>query len=198
MALRPEAVPAQSALEIPKKEFPMFRTCDPPRAPRPLAWLALCAALLGSLTVAWADVPTTLPSPGLRESTPDVLAFKNARLVLAPGRVVAKGTLVVRDGVITAAGAGVAIPADAVQIDLTGKTIYAGLIDGYSSAGQPKDDAAPGGVRLGQGLVTPLRQPSPAPPDVGAGYWNPLVAPQTHANLQFRADSSDFRTLRAQ
>src|SRR5947207_8362890 len=136
IALRPEARPGPRAFEIPNKEFPMFRRCDPPRASRPLALLAMGALLLGSLTVAWADVPTTVPSPGLRESTPGVVAFKNARLVLAPGRVVPKGTLVVRDGVITAAGAGVPIPADAVQIDLAGKTIYAGLIDGYSTVGQ--------------------------------------------------------------
>ncbi|HEV8479308.1 MAG TPA: amidohydrolase family protein [Candidatus Eisenbacteria bacterium] len=171
----------------------MFRTCDPPRALRPLALLAAAVTLLGSLTVAWADVPTTVPSPGLRESTPDVIAFKNARLVLAPGRVVQKGTLVVRDGVIVAAGTGVSIPADAVQIDALGKTIYPGLIDGYSTVGQPKGDDAsaprgPGG----------FRQPAPAPPDVGTPYWNPLVTPQTHAHLQFRADSTDFSKLRSQ
>src|SRR5215470_12339326 len=172
----------------------MFRTCDPPRAKRPLAFIAAAATLFGTFTVAWADVPTTVPSPGLRESTPDVVAFKNARLVMAPGRVISKGTLVVRDGVIVAAGSGVAIPADAVQVDLTGKTIYAGLIDGYSTAGQPKgDDAAPGGGRGGG-----FRPPAPVTPDVGAAYWNPLVAPQTHANLQFRADSSDFKALRSQ
>jgi imidazolonepropionase-like amidohydrolase len=173
----------------------MFRTCDKPRTTRPLALLAWCAFVLGSLSVARADVPTTVPSPGLRESTPDVVAFKNARLVLAPGRVVSKGTLVVRDGVITAAGTGVAIPADAVQFDLTGKTIYAGLIDGYSTVGQPRDDAPPSGGGRGQGG---FRQPAPPPADVGAPYWNPLVTPQTRANLQFRADSSDFATLRSQ
>jgi imidazolonepropionase-like amidohydrolase len=153
------------------------------------------ALWLGSLTVAWADLPTTVPSPGLRESTPDVVAFKNARLVLAPGHVVSKGTLVVRDGVIVAAGAGAAIPVDAVQIDLTGKTIYAGLIDGYSTVGQPKGDDQPSGGGRGPGG---FRTAAPAPPDVGAAYWNPLITPQTRANAQFRADSSDFRTLRSQ
>ena len=172
----------------------MFRTCDPPRALRPLAWLAAVVAVLGTLTAARGDVPTTVPSPGLRESTPDVIAFKNARLVLAPGRVVPKGTLVVRDGVIVAVGSGVAIPADAVQIDLQGKTLYPGLIDGYSTVGQPKGEDAPAAARGPGGF----RQPAPAAPDVGAPYWNPLVAPQTHAHLQFRADSTDFSKLRAQ
>ena len=42
-----------------------------------------------------------------------------------------KGTIVIRDGVIEAAGADVKPPADARVIDLAGKTAYAGLIDAY-------------------------------------------------------------------
>ena len=60
---------------------------------------------------------------------PRVYAFVNARLVLAPGREVPRGTLVVRDGLISQAGARVAIPTDAVRIDATGLVAYPGFID---------------------------------------------------------------------
>ncbi len=49
---------------------------------------------------------------------------------MAPGRELPRGTLVVRDGLIVAAGAKVAIPADAVQVDGSGLVAYAGFIDG--------------------------------------------------------------------
>ena len=51
------------------------------------------------------------------------------RIVPEPGKTIEKGTIVVRDGVIEAAGADVKPPADARVIDLSGKTAYAGLID---------------------------------------------------------------------
>src|SRR5688572_6544138 len=68
-----------------------------------------------------AQVPTTTPARGIRENTPSVHALINARIVVGPGRVVPKGALVLRDGVIEAAGAGVRPPADAVIHDLQGK-----------------------------------------------------------------------------
>ena len=47
----------------------------------------------------------TSPPEGLRKNTPNVHAFINARIVQAPGKVISNGTLVIRDGVITAVGA---------------------------------------------------------------------------------------------
>ncbi|MFP6767814.1 MAG: hypothetical protein VB859_06575, partial [Planctomycetaceae bacterium] len=61
---------------------------------------------------------------------PRVYAITGARLVMAPGRELARGTLVIRDGLIVAAGAQVTIPADAVQVDGSGLVAYAGFIDG--------------------------------------------------------------------
>ena len=61
--------------------------------------------------------------------TPRVHALTGARIVVAPGRVIEKGTIVVRDGVIEAVGASVAIPADARIWKVDSLTIYPGLID---------------------------------------------------------------------
>jgi hypothetical protein len=46
-------------------------------------------------------------------STPRVHAIVGARIVTAPGQSIERGTIIVRDGVITAVGAALAIPADA-------------------------------------------------------------------------------------
>src|SRR5437016_12675609 len=68
------------------------------------------------------------PVAGIRQNTPAVHAFTNARIVTAPGKVIEKGTLVIRNGVITAVGASAAIPADARVWDMSGMTLYPGLI----------------------------------------------------------------------
>ncbi len=78
------------------------------------------------------------PPVGIRQNTPDVHAFTNARIVVAPGIIIEKGTLVVRDGIIVAVGKDVAVPADPRVWDMSGKTLYPGLIESYSDIGVPK------------------------------------------------------------
>ena len=75
---------------------------------------------------------------GLRDATPRWHAITEARLVLAPGQVVERGTVVMRDGVIVAAGADVKPPAGARIWALPGRTVYAGFIDAASSLGQSR------------------------------------------------------------
>jgi hypothetical protein len=60
---------------------------------------------------------------------PRIYALTNAKIVVAPGKTIEKGTIVLRDGLIEAVGENITIPPDAVQIDASGKTIYPGLID---------------------------------------------------------------------
>jgi imidazolonepropionase-like amidohydrolase len=81
---------------------------------------------------------------GLRDATPRWHALTGARLVLAPGQVVENGTLVMKDGVIVAAGAGVKVPAGARVWSLPGRTIYAGFIDAASSLGQGRSEPPKG------------------------------------------------------
>src|SRR5262249_42527637 len=89
--------------------------------------------LLGLLTpVARAQSPSVEPAEGLRDHTPRVHALVNARVVVAPGRLFDKATVVIRDQLIEAVGADLQPPQDARVWDLAGKTIYPGLIDLYS------------------------------------------------------------------
>ena len=97
----------------------------------PLSRSRCCAvlkfAVLGLLCITAGNTvaapPNTRPVAGLRDNTPKVHALTGARIVVAPGRIVEKGTVVVRDGVIEAVG-DVNPPADARIWDLEGKTIY--------------------------------------------------------------------------
>jgi imidazolonepropionase-like amidohydrolase len=70
-----------------------------------------------------------------RADAPNVYAITGARLVTAAGAPIASGTLVIRNGVIAAVGAGVPAPAGAVGIDGAGLSVYPGLIDMGNAAG---------------------------------------------------------------
>lgn len=68
------------------------------------------------------------------EITPGLQAFVGAQIIDGTGGApIDDGVLVVRDGRIEAVGAGdsVAVPADAEQIDVTGRTIIPGLINAH-------------------------------------------------------------------
>src|SRR5262245_10831604 len=94
-----------------------------------LALLLVIAGVVGLHSLA--APPGTAPVEGPRQNTPAIFALTNLRIVPEPGRIIEKGTIVIRDGVIEAAGADLKQPADARVIDLAGKTAYAGLVDAY-------------------------------------------------------------------
>ena len=65
----------------------------------------------------------------LRAEAPNVYAIRGARIITAAGAQIEGGTIVVRRGVIDAAGASVDVPSDTEVIDGKGLTVYPGLID---------------------------------------------------------------------
>ncbi|MFA9273889.1 MAG: amidohydrolase family protein [Candidatus Aquirickettsiella gammari] len=100
----------------------------------------ISALMLGSLSLISACASAqvgTARLEGLRENNPRWHALTGARLVLAPGKVIENGTLVMRDGVIVAAGANLSVPAGAKVWKLEGRTVYPGFIDMASSVGVP-------------------------------------------------------------
>ncbi len=145
-----------------------------------LSTLVLSAAVL-------AQVPTA-PIEGLRDNSPRIHALTNARIFVAPGKVIAKGTLVFQDGVITAVGADLKPPASARVWNLEGRTIYPGFIDSYSQLGLPKDyqttsrdGAEQGGAKATEG---------------GAQSWNGRVTPQRSAADVLNLDAKQVEKMR--
>ena len=98
---------------------------------------ACLAALAALLLVGPARAQGISAETPLRPVTTTV-AITNARVVVAPGRVLDRATVVVRDGRIEAVGERVAVPADARRIEGDSLTVYAGFVDAFGVAGVPK------------------------------------------------------------
>ncbi len=100
-----------------------------------------------------------------QRSAIDTYAITNARIVTVSGPVIERGTVVIRNGLIAAAGANVSAPPDARVIDGAGLTVYPGLIDSYTNLALP--EAAPGpspGGGGGGGAFFLLQQQQQRPP----------------------------------
>ncbi len=134
------------------------------------------------------------PAVGIRQNTPEIHAFTNARIVVSPGKVIDKGTLIVRNGLIEAVGAAVKVPADARVWDLKGMTLYPGLIESFSDAGLPKQSQERGsGPGAGQGGQGGREKPAE---NRGARYWNGNVHSSRQAAEMFMPDSKENEKLR--
>ena len=75
------------------------------------------------------------PFASAQAKTPGLIAITNARIIPVVGGEIPKGTIIIKDGVIAAIGADVAVPPGAEVFDATGLRAYPGMIDGYSSLG---------------------------------------------------------------
>jgi imidazolonepropionase-like amidohydrolase len=107
-----------------------------------------------------------------RAETPAVHALVGGRVVTVSGPVLAKGTIVLRDGLVAAVGENVPVPPDARVLDATGLTLTPGLIDGFGSLGLPTPSPRP-------------REPGAAPPPPASPAPGPLV-PEAMSLDQFR------------
>src|SRR6185369_4687444 len=103
---------------------------------------------------------------------PPVIAIRNAKIVTVGGPTIAKGTVIVRNGLIEAVGENLTVPAEALIIEGEGKTVYPGLIDALSTVGIP--GAAPAATTGGRG-GTGGRGATPATVQV-------VTAPQPRSN----------------
>jgi imidazolonepropionase-like amidohydrolase len=81
-------------------------------------------------------------SPGKKGT----VAIRNATIVPVSSATIPNGTIVFSNGLITAVGATVNIPANATVIDGTGLFVYPGLIDAGSHVGLEEISAVPGTV----------------------------------------------------
>ena len=153
--------------------------------------LVLPAVLLRALVLAALAV-TALAHPA-QAAPPRVHAIRNARIVTAPGRVIPRGTIVMRDGLIVAVGADAAIPADARVWDGDSLTVYAGLIDAFVMP--PAPAAAFGGGPFGGG------RPGGAPPATeaprGAVHELSAVRAEVRVVETLPIDGAQAESLRA-
>jgi imidazolonepropionase-like amidohydrolase len=102
--------------------------------------------LLGSLAgLCSLQAQVTFPENGIADPRHGHYAFTNATVVKDATTTLPNATLVIKDGRIIAVGAGLKVPAGAVEIDCKGKYIYPSFIDIYSDYGTPQRTATAGG-----------------------------------------------------
>ncbi len=147
----------------------------PPRRRSPAIAAAIGLLLAGAHGAAF---PDTEPDEGIAERRPAIHALSGARLITAPGVVLAKGNVIIRDGRIVAVGADVPIPPEARVWPLDGRTLCAGFIELDLSVDLPP-------------------APLPAPERVGLG-WNPGIQPEREPLAALPLDEARARSLRAQ
>lgn len=164
--------------------FPSVRRRIAEILTRPLlsaAGFVLVAALAVVVASATASDPRrqTAPPDGLRSNVPQTFALTGADIVVRPGEVLEGATLVIRDGRIMAVGVDAEVPAGAKTLDMTGKRIYAGFIDGYAKLSAEQSAKAPA---LGDLMA--------------ANYWNSNVVPQINAAEILAIDERQHDALR--
>ena len=98
----------------------------------------VCLCLLVALALLFLNLSTNA-----QRSAIDTYAITNARIVTVSGPVIERGTVVIRNGLIAAAGDNVSAPPDARVIDGTGLTVYPGLIDSYTNLALPEASPSP-------------------------------------------------------
>ena len=114
----------------------------PRRAPgRAVRFAALFTAFAATVPPALGAQPRPTRPDGVR-----LFAVANARVVTVSGATLDGATVVVDNGIIAAVGRGIDPPAGAWVIDGTGKTVYPGLFDAFTTAGH---GSAPGGGGFG-------------------------------------------------
>ena len=152
------------------------------RHPHPLALVTIALiALAGAAARAHA-------------ATPRVHAIVGARIVVAPGQVIPRGTIVMRDGVIVAVGAGVAVPPDARVWEGDSLTVYPGLVDAFVLPAELP--GAPGATPPAAG---PPGRPAPQPPGPprGAAHELAAVRPETRMVENLPLPKDQLEALRA-
>jgi imidazolonepropionase-like amidohydrolase len=157
-----------------------------------LSLLAIPAALPVALSAAMAQANPGAP-PGAISAD---YALTNVRIVAAPGRVIERGTVLIRDGRIAAVGAQVTVPAGVVRMDLAGHSVFPGLIDAATSIGLPSPTRAieapaaeaPDGGRGrgggGRGAGRGGGGGDPAPGRGNAPPPAPVIAPEIDAEAE--------------
>jgi imidazolonepropionase-like amidohydrolase len=145
-------------------------------------------AVVIATAITAAPLAAQLVSP---RSIPQTYAITNARIVPVSSPAIEKGTIVIRDGIITAVGATVTAPGDARIVDGSGLTVYPGLIDSYTALGLGNAGAAAGGGRGGAGGA-PAGGGSAAPRVAVLSNNPPGLQPENSAVELLKADPEGF------
>ncbi len=131
----------------------------------------VCSVALSAL--ANAQTPSTEPIDGIRNTANPPVAIINAKIVPSSGKVIDRGTILIRDGKIVEVGTQVNLPAGTRKVDADGKWIYPGMIDAYCEVS--------------------IEAPAES---LGVPYWNTNVTPQFSIANHYRPNAEQLTKLR--
>lgn len=129
----------------------------------------------------------SFPINGVQDKRVDIYAFTNATIYVDYQTKIEGATLLIQDGFVLSAGTNVSVPAGAIVKDLSGKTIYPGFVDPYSSYGMPEVK------RAGFNFMAP---PQLDTKKEGAYGWNEAVKAEINAAEVFKPSKKDADGLR--
>jgi hypothetical protein len=155
--------------------------------------LLFCFALL---VVQLSRAQQTYPVNGAWDIRPGQYAFTNATIVVSADQTISGGTLLVKDRVIEAVGAGVAVPKGYIVVDLKGKFIYPSLVDAFTAYGTPEAARAAFGPGGGGGGFPGVRTSVMSSTKPGAFGWNEAVKPEMNTKAIFHADATKSADLK--
>jgi imidazolonepropionase-like amidohydrolase len=133
----------------------------------------------------------TPPENGVATSDHNYYAFTNATIYVSAEQRIEGATLVVRNGLVTAVGTEVSIPANSVKMDLKGKFIYPSFIDLYADYGQPQPKQEKEEKKHRRPAQLETKKP-------GAFAWNEHLHPETDAIDLFRKNEEKAKTWLSQ
>lgn len=148
--------------------------------------LLLCFMLL---LVPFSPAQETFPVNGVQDERANAIALTDVTLNVDYQTVIEGATLLIRDGVISAAGKDLKIPADAIVYNLKGKHIYPSFIDPYTTYGITKDKRRGGGSPWSSREVI-------SPETDGAYNANDAIKSQFNASEAFKADDKKAKAWR--
>ena len=142
--------------------------------------------LLYALTV---YAQENFPVNDVHDPRPTTYAFTNAIIFVDYQTKIDTATLLIRDGKIVSVGSDVQIPADAKVFDLSGKYIYPGFIDMYTTFGMPEVKESMQSF-AGSTQYSSKRE--------GPYGWNDAIKSEFNAIEAFSFDSKQAENLRKQ
>lgn len=132
----------------------------------------------------------TFPENGTADPRHGYYAFTNATIVKDAGTTLSNATMIIKDGKIVSVGAGLAVPAGAVEVDCKGKYIYPSFIDIYTDYGTPQrqpQQGGPGNFFAPQQLETNVKGPY---------GWNQAIKSDVDVYKVFSVNETSAKPLR--
>ena len=134
----------------------------------------------------------TFPRNDVLDKRENAYALRNATIVVDPETTLTDATLLIRSGKIEKVGQNVSVPAGYTEIDLSGKFIYPGFIDIYTSYGLPKMEQSQGRSPFGRGAEQIQSKTK------GAYNANQAIKSEYNAAEEFSVDTKSAETWRKQ